>query len=85
MKWRKNNLRYNGSRNGNNWNGDNFRRSGNSAYYNGHQGYPHQRRGYRQHNGFWFPAAAFIAGAVITGAIINNNNWWRKLACRVVL
>ena len=73
-KWRKNNLRYNGSRNGNNWNGDNFRKSGNSAYYNGHQGYPYQRRGYREHNGFWFPAGAFIAGALITGAIINNNN-----------
>jgi BA14K-like protein len=74
MKWRKNKLRYNGSRNGNNWNGNDYRRSGNSAYYNGHRGYPYQRRGYRQHNGFWFPAAAFIAGAVIGGAIINNNN-----------
>ena len=39
MKWRKNKSRYNGSRSGNNWNGDDFRRSGNSAYYNGHQGY----------------------------------------------
>ena len=74
MKWRKNKLRYNGSRNGNNWNGNDFRRSGTSAYYNGHRGYPYQRRGYRQHNGFCFPAAAFIAGAVIGGAIINNNN-----------
>jgi hypothetical protein len=74
MKWRKHKSQHNGFRRGNNWNGDNFRRSGNSAYYNGHQGYPYQRRGYRQHNGFWFPAAAFIAGAVTGGAIINNNN-----------
>jgi hypothetical protein len=79
MTWRKKKLQYNGSkydgsRNGNNWDGNNFRRSGKSAYYNGHQGYPYQRRGYRQHNGLWFPAAAFIAGAVIGGAIINNNN-----------
>ena len=68
-KWRKN-------RSGNNWNGDNnFRRDGNSAYYNGHRGYSQKRRGYnRQHNGFWFPAGAFIAGAVIGGAIMNNNN-----------
>jgi hypothetical protein len=72
-KWRKNKFKYNGSNQGNNWNGNNFRKSGNSAYYNGHQGYPYQRRGYRQHNGFWFPAAAFIAGAVIGGAIINNT------------
>ena len=75
MKWRKNKLQYNGSKQGNNWNGDNFRRSGKSAYYNGHRGYRYQRRGYRQHNGFWFPAGAFIAGALITGAIVNNNNY----------
>jgi hypothetical protein len=73
-KWRKNKFQYNGSNQGNNWNGNNFRKSGNSAYYNGHKGYPYQRRGYRQHNGLWFPAAAFIAGAVIGGAIINNND-----------
>lgn len=73
-KWRKNKSQYNGSRNGNNWNGNNFRRSGSSAYYNGHRGYSHQRRGYRQHNGFWFPAAAFLAGAVIGREIINDNN-----------
>jgi hypothetical protein len=69
MKWRKKNYRKNGG-----WNGGDFRRSGNSAYYNGHKGYRYQRRGYQEYNGFWFPAGAFIAGALITGAIINNNN-----------
>ena len=39
------------------------------GYYNGHRGYRDYRRGYREYNGFWFPAAAFIAGALITGAI----------------
>ena len=39
------------------------------GYYNGHRGYREYRRGYREYNGFWFPAAAFIAGALITGAI----------------
>ena len=74
MKWRKNKFLRNGSQDGNNWNGNNFRKSGKSAYYNGHKGYPYQRPGYREHNGLWFPAGAFIAGALVTGAIINNNN-----------
>lgn len=49
-----------------------FERRGGNAYYNGHRGYDQPRRGYRQHNGVWFPAAAFIAGAVIGGAINNQ-------------
>ena len=73
VKWRKKSFRNGGDWKGGGWKGDDFRRSGNSAYYNGHRGYPYQRRGYREHNGFWFPAGAFVAGALITGAIINNN------------
>lgn len=49
-----------------------FERRGNRAYYNGHRGYNEPRRGYRQHNGVWFPAAAFIAGAIVGGAIDNQ-------------
>ncbi|MEO9340318.1 BA14K family protein [Mesorhizobium sp. SB112] len=49
-----------------------FERRGNEAYYNGHRGYNEPRRGYRQHNGVWFPAAAFIAGAIGGGAIDNQ-------------
>jgi hypothetical protein len=42
---------------------------GDVMYYNGHRGYREYHRGYREQNGFWFPAAAFLAGALITGAI----------------
>lgn len=43
-------------------------------YWNGHRGYREYRRGYRRHGDFWFPLAAFATGALITGAIINNQN-----------
>lgn len=45
-----------------------FERRGSYAYYNGHRGYSSRRSGYREHNGFWFPLAAFAAGALIAGA-----------------
>lgn len=48
---------------------DRFERRGHNAYYNGRRGYRSARPGYRQHNGFWFPPAAFIAGAIIVGAM----------------
>ena len=57
------------------WHRDGFRRDSGRAYYNGHRGYRERRRGYRQHNGFWFPLAAFAAGAIVSGAINNNNNY----------
>lgn len=41
-------------------------------YYRGHRGYRHHRPGYRQYRGHWFPPAAFIAGAIIGGAIANQ-------------
>lgn len=44
------------------------RRDGNH-YYNGRRGYRERRAGYRQYNGFWFPPAAFIAGAIIGGSV----------------
>jgi hypothetical protein len=49
-----------------------YYRQGNAHYYNGHRGYRDRRPGYRQHNGVWFPPAAFIAGAIIGGAIANQ-------------
>lgn len=40
------------------------------GYWNGHRGYNHYRHGYRRHNdGWWYPLAAFGAGAIIGGAI----------------
>lgn len=38
-------------------------------YYRGHRGYRHHRPGYRYHNGYWFPLAAFATGAIIGGAL----------------
>lgn len=52
-----------------------FYRNNNSVWYNGHRGYRYKRSGYRYYNGWWFPAGAFIAGAVIGGAIANSNNY----------
>ncbi|MGE0499771.1 MAG: BA14K family protein [Rhizobiaceae bacterium] len=47
-----------------------MRRAERSGYYRGYNGYRDYRPGYRRHSdGFWYPAAAFIAGAIITGAI----------------
>lgn len=45
-----------------------FERRGSYTYYNGHRGYRSRRDGYREYNGFWFPLAAFAAGALIAGA-----------------
>lgn len=41
-------------------------------YLRGHRGYREYRPGYRRHGEFWFPPAAFIAGAIIGGAIANQ-------------
>lgn len=43
------------------------------GYHNGYRGYHHYRSGYRYYDGWWFPAGAFVAGALIGGAIANNN------------
>jgi hypothetical protein len=48
-----------------------------AGWYNGHRGYRNWRRGYRYHDGFWFPAAAFLTGAIIGGAIANSNTYYR--------
>ncbi|MEZ2330782.1 BA14K family protein [Mesorhizobium sp. RCC_202] len=54
--------------------GRNFSRDDGGAYWNGHHGYRNWRHGYRRHGDYWFPLAAFGAGALITGAIINSEN-----------
>jgi len=50
-----------------------FHKRGDRGWYNGHKGYKHHRPGYRYHNGWWFPAGAFIAGAIIGGAVTSDN------------
>ncbi len=44
-------------------------------YYNGHRGYNYYRPGYREYNGWWFPAGAFAAGALIGGAIAAQPSY----------
>lgn len=46
-----------------------YYRHGGYHYYNGHRGYNYYRPGYTYYNGWWFPGAAFAAGAVIGGAL----------------
>jgi hypothetical protein len=60
-RWRDDGPRYR--------NRDNDRRS-----YRGYRGHREYRQGYKRHSdGWWYPAAAFVAGAIITGAIANQN------------
>ncbi|MBO9628999.1 MAG: BA14K family protein [Shinella sp.] len=54
------------------WRGDRGYRHG---WYRGHRGYRYARPGYRHHNGYWFPLAAFGAGAIIGGAIANDRGY----------
>lgn len=56
-------------RGGNHRGNQNWVRRGDNYYLRGHRGYRHHRPGYRQYNGWWFPPAAFIAGAIIGGAM----------------
>ena len=44
-------------------------RRGDGYYFNGHRGYRDYRPGYRRYNDWWFPAGAFVAGAIIGGAL----------------
>jgi len=43
------------------------------GWYGGHRGYRERRPGYRYHNGYWFPLAAFATGAIIGGAAAANR------------
>ncbi|MDQ6434519.1 BA14K family protein [Mesorhizobium sp. LHD-90] len=50
-----------------------WRRDGRRGYYRGHRGYDYYRPGYRRYDdGFWYPAAAFAAGAILGGAIASE-------------
>ncbi len=50
-------------------------RRGDSYYLNGHRGYRDYRPGYRRYDDFWYPAGAFIAGALIGSAIANQPRY----------
>lgn len=49
-------------------------------YYNGHRGFVFARPGYRYHRGYWFPAAAFAAGAAAGAAVVTAPAPSRRLA-----
>jgi len=46
-------------------------------WYRGYRGYRNYRPGYRHYDGWWYPGGAFVAGALIGGAIANSNNYYR--------
>ncbi|MBB2972108.1 BA14K family protein [Mesorhizobium sp. RMAD-H1] len=50
-----------------------YRDRGGYRYYRGHRGYRNYRPGWRRHNGWWFPPAAFLGGAIVGGAIANQS------------
>ncbi|MFN7101984.1 MAG: BA14K family protein [Pseudorhizobium sp.] len=53
--------------------------------YRGHRGSRDQRRGYRRHSdGWWYPLAAFGAGAIIGGAINNQQGRPQAVSSRHV-
>ncbi len=47
-----------------------------SGWYGGYRGYSYYRPGYRHYNGYWYPLAAFGAGAVIGGAIAAQPRYY---------
>jgi hypothetical protein len=51
--------------------GDRDRRDG--PYYRGYRGSRHHHPGYRRHNDFWFPLAAFGLGAIVGGAVSGGG------------
>lgn len=67
------NRQFRGDRRLDNRRWDNRRHSSRERYWRGHRGYDHYRPGYRRHGDFWFPLAAFTAGAIISGAIANDS------------
>ena len=50
-----------------------YNRGYRAGFYRGYRGYRYQRPGYRYHNGYWFPFAAFATGAIIGGAIAADR------------
>ena len=56
------------------WRRDGYYRRG---WYGGYRGYGGYRHGYRYHDGYWFPLAAFGAGALIGGAIASEPRYYR--------
>jgi hypothetical protein len=56
---------------------DRYERRGRDTYWRGHRGYRHARPGYRRQGDFWFPPAAFALGAIVGGAVANQEPRYR--------
>lgn len=55
------------------------------GYYHGYRGSRHHRHGYRRgHDGWWYPLAAFGAGAIIGGAMANGARTHGRVESRHV-
>ncbi|MCC2608740.1 BA14K family protein [Neorhizobium petrolearium] len=57
------------------WRRDAYRNGYRDGYYNGYRGYRDRRPHHRYYNGYWFPLAAFGAGAIIGGAIASQPRY----------
>lgn len=55
-----------------------FRRAHRRGWYRGYRGYDYYRPGYRYYDGFWFPLAAFAAGAIISGALDDDRVYYGR-------
>ncbi|WP_274629104.1 BA14K family protein [Arvimicrobium flavum] len=62
---------------GSDWRGGNWRGHG-DGYWRGHRGYRYWRNGYREYNGWWYPLAAFTAGAVIGNVLSEPRVIYRE-------
>lgn len=51
---------------------------GRPGYWHGHRGYRNYRPGYRYYDGFWYPAAAFVGGAILGSAIANQPTYYAQ-------
>ena len=49
-----------------------FEKRGDYAYLNGHRGDRHRHAGWRYYDGYYFPPAAFVVGALIFGGILGS-------------
>jgi len=49
-----------------------FEKRGDYAYLNGHRGDRHCHAGWRYYDGYYFPPAAFVVGALIFGGILGS-------------
>ena len=61
------------------WRERGYNRGYGDRWYGGHRGYRDYRPGYRRHNGYWFPLAAFGAGAIIGGALSQPREVYRPV------